>query len=278
VTGRQFLNGFSSDLVPSLCPCDYKFYSVRSDASAPLPLKYFYTLDLIGFIDNTETQHVTTVYASLANAWLKKFPTSANLQLSSKFEQRIGSLGTLVTRVYYVISVDGQQLSYLYQAPAIDLIESEIRLFMSDMRVYPEKSSIAKAQLQSVYVGAYPLSPENRVLLESNIKLGIDRLNLMTNNYLGKTVNVLYAELYNTPRKLNVSRVYYSVNTFCWQLNFHRLNYQFAKNLKVLFGRTNGLSVRVGRLVHNGRAGGAEPVPLRLHDSLALLGPHRASW
>ncbi len=270
VIARQFLNGFTSSLIPLLCPCDYKFYSVRSELAA-LPVKYFYTLDLLGFVDNTETQHVTTIYSSLANSWSKKFPTSANLQLSNKFEQRIGVLGALITRVYYLISVDGQQpLSYLYQAPSIDLIENEFKLFMSDMRPYPEKSSIPKTQLQSVYVGVYPLSPENRVLLESNIKLGIDRLNLMTNNYLGKTINVLYYELYNTPRKSNVSRVYYSVVIFYFSFTSIFLFLYSNMIFTVLLGRTIGFSVWVGRFVHHWCASGAELVPLWLHDSLAL--------
>jgi hypothetical protein len=177
------------------------------------PLKYFYSLDIIGFVDQTESYHVTTVYTGLANAWAKQYSTSTGLLLSYKFEPRVGALGTLLTRIYYVISIDSQQSSsYLYPPPAAYMIENEFRLFMSDMKVYPEQSSVAKAQLQSAYVGTYPLTPESRLVLENNIKAGIDRLNLMTNNYLVKTVNVLYYELYNTPRKLNVSRVYFSVS------------------------------------------------------------------
>ena len=142
--------------------------------------------------------------------------------LSNRFESRVGTLGVLLTRVYYTLSVNGQQaLNYLYQQPTRDSIEYEFRLLMSDARVYPERTSQAKSVLNSVYVGSYPLSPVYRLILEANLRTGIQRLNLVTNSFLTNKIEVLFYELYNTPRKHNVSRVYFSVSisSFLCELN-----------------------------------------------------------
>ncbi len=124
-------------------------------------------------------------------------------------------MGTLLTRVYYTLRVDNQQaFSFMFQAPQSDLIERQFQLRGSDLRTYRQNFSILKSLLHSFYVAAYPLNPSYRGLLERNIRNAIENnLNILSNNTYPKLVNVLYYELYNTPRRTNISRVYYSVGS-----------------------------------------------------------------
>lgn len=136
--------------------------------------------------------------------------------ITNKHESRIGSIGTLITRVSYLISMDGQlALSYFYSPPPDQIIENEFRQLGSDMRVYPEKNSISKSLLSSLYVQMYPLSPSYRVSLETRIANAIQSLSLLpglsSNTNQVKSVNILYYELYMGQLTGNdVSRVYYS--------------------------------------------------------------------
>ena len=134
--------------------------------------------------------------------------------ISNKFEKRIGSLGTATTRIYYVLSLNGQQLfSYYDSSPDNVTIELKFRQLGSDLRVYPYGDSIAKSLLSSIYVAAYPLNPSLRPILEKKIN---DYIQLSTSignqNHANNTVKVLYYELYYGQNSMNhVSRVYYAV-------------------------------------------------------------------
>ena len=218
---RLLADKFASNLAPSLCPSDYRYYQWRSGGNQPPPfIKHFYTLDIIGALDSTEIVHLQILRSGLQSAWLRRISGESSssinfLQLANRFEPRIGQLGQLLTRVYYTLAVDGRPaLSYLYPPPTLESVELEFRRLGSDLRIYPSKqqTSIAKSHLHTVFVGTWPLSPEHRQLLERNIRDGIDRLNLMANNFNTKSVQVMYHEMYGTPRNSLVSRVYYS---FC---------------------------------------------------------------
>ena len=130
--------------------------------------------------------------------------------LSNIFQPRIGSLATPTTRIFYILSVNGQQaLSYYDPAPANASIESEFYQLGSDLRVYPY-NSIAKAVLSSLYIQMYPFTPSNRGTLENQIMLALQILSVVN---LNQQVNVLYDELYyGQSTQKYVSRVYYSVN------------------------------------------------------------------
>lgn len=139
--------------------------------------------------------------------------------IANRFETRIGSLGTLVTRVFYLASQNGKPLlSYLNSAPSNSTIENQLRLLGSDLRIYQRGFSIGKALLSSLYVLQYPLSPFIRAKLENDLKQTIaQKLNLTSaSNAIGNiAIDILYHELYygqQTNKK--VSRVYYSVGVF----------------------------------------------------------------
>lgn len=136
--------------------------------------------------------------------------------MSNQFEARIGSLGTAVTRVAYIIAINSQQvLSYLYQAPSNTSIETQLRALASDLRVYTDAFSIRKAVASSLYVQAYPLTPLSRSTMEASLRnVNLQRLDLPTAFDINATVNVLFYELYLGQQSgQNVSRVYYTVIT-----------------------------------------------------------------
>lgn len=136
--------------------------------------------------------------------------------ISNRFEPRIGSLGTPVTRVAYIITINRQQiLSYLYQAPSNSTIEAQLRLLGSDLRIYPDSFSIGKALASSLYLLAYPLNPLNRSTLETSLRrYHLQRLDLPggTAANVNATASILFHELYwGQQSNQNVSRVYYTV-------------------------------------------------------------------
>ena len=134
--------------------------------------------------------------------------------MSNKFEKRIGSLGTATSRIFYILSVNGQQvLSYYDPGPDNSSIEYELRTLGSDLRIYPYGDSIAKSLLSSIYVQQYPLNPSLRPILEEEISQGIHLLPISNQMHANETVRVLYYELYyGQSTQTYVSRVYYAVS------------------------------------------------------------------
>lgn len=223
---KLFGDYFTNKLLPQLCACGYKYYSYPPECD--LPTKYFYKLDILGHVDSTEIKYMDIITSGLLGAWSKRYSGTNNIDIVNQFEPRVGELGVLITRVFYIVYINNQlAVSYLYQPPISESIEYEFRGLGSDMKIYPEKYSIAKSQLLSVYVGLYPFTPDYRVQLENNIKVAIDRLNIqyLSNQQSIKNVQVQYYELYTTSKRVNVSRVYYSVSLLT--------NFTFKKSLKV---------------------------------------------
>lgn len=150
-------------------------------------------------------------YSCFRNKGLPNINVAA---ISNRFESRIGSLGTLVTRVAYVIAINSRQiLSYLYQAPSNASIEQQLRALGTDLRIYTDSFSIGKALASSLYVQAYPLTPLARAILENNLKSYLlQQFDLSVNVAINATVSALYYELYLGQQSMqNVSRVYYTV-------------------------------------------------------------------
>lgn len=135
--------------------------------------------------------------------------------MAIKYEQRVGSLGTFITRVPYIIFINGQLAErYYYSPPSIDYIQNEILKLKSDMPIYPLDDTISKRLLSSLYVSLYPLNPPIRPQLEDKIKTGLNLLNL-TESYANKIVKVLNYELCNgLISNQNISRVYYAVRIY----------------------------------------------------------------
>jgi hypothetical protein len=198
--------------MPYLCASDYQYYLELSN-----PIKYFYTVDFIGQLDRFEAVHVGLIQNALANAWSLAYPASYNPTpfLSNKFELRIGSLGTQVTRVAYVMSLNGRRVpSYLYSPPSNASLESQLRQLGSDLRIYSAReNSIGKALLSSLYVQSYPLSPTVRPRLEAGLRAAIFKtLNLTASLNANVVLNLLYYEpYYGLQTNQKVSRVYYAV-------------------------------------------------------------------
>ena len=60
---------FYKDLLPVLCASNYEYYYYVGIK----PTKYFYTLELIGEVDGTETQFINWSKLSIYFAWLKMY-------------------------------------------------------------------------------------------------------------------------------------------------------------------------------------------------------------
>ena len=63
-------NSFNNDLLPQLCNCDYNYYIVNGS----MPTKYFYSLELIGDVDDTELQFRYWIEQALLNSWSDLYP------------------------------------------------------------------------------------------------------------------------------------------------------------------------------------------------------------
>lgn len=59
---------FLYNLVPKLCNGEYEYYSTSSN-----PTKYFFTLDIIGHVQNTELVHSRAIRQALVNSWSKVY-------------------------------------------------------------------------------------------------------------------------------------------------------------------------------------------------------------
>jgi hypothetical protein len=210
---QNLKNNFET-LLPNLCDCDYKYYSNQGLR----PTSSFYTLDIIGELKENEPFYNNLIRKALLNAWSKQYAGLSDISiplLSNKFIQRVGSLGTLISRVYYTIFIDGYQvLNNIQVAPSNASIQFEFEQLGYDFRTYSSCNSIMKSLLLSVYINEYPLKPSDRPMIENNIKLSLLRRSFIQ-PYELVTVTVLYSELYQSQYfGYKVSRVYYSVIIF----------------------------------------------------------------
>lgn len=139
--------------------------------------------------------------------------------LSSEFQLRVGSYGTLTSRIFYTLTINEQSAqSFFHLAPQREQIETELRKLGSDLRVYPMQDSVAKATLSSLYFNAYPIDSMQREILEQKVLMALSSLDYLTIPKLvsgDKQVDIVYNELYSgQASKRNVSRLFYAVNSF----------------------------------------------------------------
>jgi len=71
---------FYKDLVPSLCSCNYEYCQASGTQT-----KYFYTLELIGEVDSTESIFRNWTKVSLFNSWSKLYSGKKNLSLRKNY-------------------------------------------------------------------------------------------------------------------------------------------------------------------------------------------------
>lgn len=211
---RLLEGSFKANLMSDLCDSDYSYYTHIGER----PTRSFYYIDVIGELDSREPVYVDTLQIALLNAWKKEYSDYASVSfpiLANKFFKRIGSLGTLISRVYYTININNQRVLTNYKAaPAYQKIEAEFNSVRSDFRIYPTCNSVAKTKLASLYIKAYPLKPDDRELIELNIRTALIQLNVIQPALNNKIV-VAYSELYQSQTfGYNVSRIYYSVRYF----------------------------------------------------------------
>lgn len=132
--------------------------------------------------------------------------------LSTRYFERIGTLGTVLSRVYYTISIDGQQVVTNFQsAPSMEKVEKEFNALGSDFRVYPSCNSLPKSLFSSLYIKSYPLNADDRQLIEMNIRTALTYMSFIQPN-VKNTITIGFSELYRAQTfGYNVSRVYYTV-------------------------------------------------------------------
>ncbi len=208
----QIQNSFQKDLLTDLCNSGFAFHQYQQ------PTRSFFTLDLLGDVNGNEPVFTNLIRTGLLNAWQNTHPGLSNItapELSSKFFKRIGPLGTLISRVYYTIKIDSQQLINNFQAsPSIERIETEFDRLASDLRVYPSCNSVAKTLFSSVYIKADEgeISAADRQMIELNIRIGLTQINVIVPT-IKNEVSVVYSERYQgQTRGYNVLRVYYAVS------------------------------------------------------------------
>ena len=198
-----------------LCQANYMYHKRPTTR----PTKSFFTLDLIGNIHGNEPVYQNIIQTGLLNVWSKEYSGITNITkpiLSTEFFKRIGSLGTLISRVYYTISIDGQQVVTNFQsAPSIDKIEKEFNTLDSDFRVYPSCNSLPQSLFSSVYIyKAYPLNADDRQLIEMNIRTALTYMSFIQPN-IKNSITIGFSELYRAQTfGYNVSRVYYTVSSY----------------------------------------------------------------
>ena len=213
-------NSFKKYLMssPDLCCTDLQYHSSSSQVT-----KNFYTIDIIGQVLNNEEFYRTWLKLALFKAWSAQNLGFTNItmpELSDEFETRYGPFGSLLSRVYYTISIDGNQAITGYQAnPSGESITNELSKLGSDMVVLTGTSSIQKSLLSSLFVLKYPLSTSDRLILQANINLALQQINLFSSeNPFGQgltktSVVIYYSEFYTTQTYNNrASRVYYGVS------------------------------------------------------------------
>jgi len=208
----QLQNSFEKNLLNDLCNCGYSFHQYRH------PTRSFFTVDLIGDLNANEPVYTNLIRTSIMNAWQKTHIGLSNINapdLSKKFFQRIGSLGTLISRIYYTIRIDNQLVQVNFQtSPSIERIETEFNNLGSDLRVYPSCNSVAKALFSSVYirVDESTISAGDRQIIELNIRIGLTQTKVIFSTTKNE-VTVVYSERYQgQTRGYNVLRVYYAVS------------------------------------------------------------------
>ena len=66
---NQLLNSsFYNNFVLTLCRTDYQYYISQN------PTKYFYTLDLVGYVNGAEKKYKDWIGQVLLNTWISKYP------------------------------------------------------------------------------------------------------------------------------------------------------------------------------------------------------------
>lgn len=132
--------------------------------------------------------------------------------LSNRFQTRVAILGTVITRVFYIMFVNNQLVSSSSQAqPNSAALKNEFYNAGSDLNVYSFNDSLCKHLLSSLYVKTYPLTPAYRNLLQININSALQTYvyNPISQNAF---VVIVYYELYQSQAYgYNVSKVYYYV-------------------------------------------------------------------
>ena len=206
---KQLQDSFK-DLVSDLSDCGYAYYNVRQR-----PTTSFYYIDVIGDLSAEEPVFVDNISLALMNAWKKEYSTYTTVEfpvLSNEFYKRIGSLGTLISRVYYTINVDNERVLINYKAaPSYDKIEAEFNRIGYDFRIYPTCNSSPKSLFASFYLKVYPLRADDRGSYENQIRTGLMQSNTIQ-AALNNRIVAVYSELYRSQTfGYNVSRIYYSV-------------------------------------------------------------------
>lgn len=170
------------------------------------PTRDFYSLELIGNVNSDEPQFASWIHEALINSWKKEYPEFKQIHITNfniKQDLRIGSLGTQTTRIFYTIALDSKVFpKYEFPSPTNDRIEEEFVKLGSDLRIYPEKNSIPKNALASLYTQAYPLNPNIRIEIENKI----------ASYYNNSSSLILFWELYSGEFRQDLVRLYYTVN------------------------------------------------------------------
>lgn len=171
------------------------------------PTRDFYSLELIGNVNFDEPKFASWVQEALGNSWKKEYPEFNKIDIANfnkKQDLRIGSLGTQTTRIFYTVSLDSKIYpKYEFSSPTNDRIEEEFVKLGSDLRIYPEKNSISKNALASLYTRAFPLNPNIRLQIENKI----------ANYYnISNSSLILFWELYSGEFRQDLVRLYYTVN------------------------------------------------------------------
>ncbi len=206
--------GFKN-LIGSLCQCGYQYYSYQGGLLRPF--RSFYTIDLIGNINENEPFHRNLILKSIAKAWSVFNSTLStnyiNPILSNQFQARIAPLGTVITRVFYILFLNNQLVSCSTQnQPSLQAIQDQFYQAGSDLRIYRFNDTSCKYLLSSLFVKKYPLTPTDRNILQNNLINSLQKYLYSPTSQSGY-VTILYLELYRSQAySYNVSRVYYYVS------------------------------------------------------------------
>lgn len=195
----------------SLCSANYQFYVLKNDK----PKKYFFKVDLVGEINYEEEFHRNLIKSAILNGWKREYIESYDISmpvLANNFQININYIGTIFTRVYYLIYLNNQQaINGFHSSPSYSIIQNELEFLGSDMKVISDsillQNSLPFSHLSSLFIPVYPLELADRNSIEIKINSAIQK-----NQRDNSSVFIMYQKLYKgTRNNRKYSRIYYSV-------------------------------------------------------------------